>query len=175
MRIFIRSPCPWGASCIFALLPVRPFVPLALRSPGLTILLHHCCAASDQLEPYRHPLDSWPSCSTSTTAAVVQLSFCAVSSLVFSLWPSGKPMVLMANSLRRVSAEEQLGPWWQSYFLYLTVISFLEFAGISGWVGSWILERGRCFGAMKWLSAVFHITWRLCGGGQEWEISFSLI
>lgn len=175
MRIFIRSPCPWGASCIFAWLPVRPFVPLALRSPGPTILLRHCCAASDQLEPCWHPLASRPSCSTWNTAAVVRLSFSAVSSLVFSLWPSGEPVVLTANSLRRVSAEEQLGPWWQSYFLYFTVISFLESSGISGWVGSWVLERGRCWEAMKCLSTVFHITWRLCGGGQEWEIYFSLI
>lgn len=52
IMIFIRSPWLWGASCMFALLPIRPFVPLALKSAALGpsfCATDHCCAAAEQL------------------------------------------------------------------------------------------------------------------------------
>lgn len=152
--LFRHDP-PWGFSSEvlpvrgflhIALLPVRPFVPFGFW--GLQASPSFCTIAVLLLTSLSHTDILWtpgPSCSASTTATVVQLSFCAVSSLVFSLRPSEKPMVLMANSLkgfcrRAVGAlVTELFPLSHSHFLP-------RIFGHFGWVGSWILERGRCLG-----------------------------
>ena len=166
-------------------LPVRGFLHICIAACKA-----FCSFSSEVCRPH-HPAPLlccfWPAWATLTASGLLAFVQCidhgcsGTAELLCSVLFGLLPLAIRGTCgsygqlLEKGFCRGALGPWWRSYFLYFTVISFLEFAGISGWVGSWVLERGWCWGAMKCLSTVLHITWRLCGGGQEWETYFSLI
>ena len=139
MMIFSRSLWLWGSSCIFALLfPYSscssrvccPWHPSALLTAAATWLW--VTLSFSQLLAF-----PWYTDRAYYGAAE---SLWSITFGLFLLWAWGKPMIFMASSLRRVSAEEQLGPDDR-------VISsssqpfFPEFTGTLGWVCVWVLER----------------------------------